>query len=136
MVFSEAALNDLEGGFLQHHESLVAASVFDTVLEQAQELLKNSYKDPAAILGRVVLEDTLRRIARSEGVPDAETAKAASLNEALREKNRYSKHQWRTVQAWLDVGNLAAHGRFTEYSETDVAEMLRGIMHFISEELR
>lgn len=130
------ALSDLEGGFLQHQESLVAGSIFDTVLEQAEYLLKNSFKDPATILGRVVLEDALRRIARSEGVADAEAAKAAFLNETLREKNRYSRPQWRLVQAWLDIGNSAAHGKFSDYSETDVAEMLRGVRRFIAEELR
>lgn len=65
------AKDDLDGGYLAHQEQLVAGVVFDSVLEQARHLLKTGFKDPAAVLGRVVAEETLRRLCRAAGLPDA-----------------------------------------------------------------
>ena len=56
------ALSDLEDGFLVGQEHLIAGVILDSVLEQAQYLSKNGFKDPAAILCRVVIENSLRRL--------------------------------------------------------------------------
>lgn len=129
----KGALNDLQGGFLARQDQLVAGVVFDSVLEQARHLLNSGFKDPAAILGRVVIEDCLRRLCRAEGLPDS--AKAASLNDSLRDKGRYGKPQWRLVQLWLDVGNAAAHGQFSEYDPATVGRMIDDIERFVAQEL-
>jgi len=39
--------------------------------------------------------------------------------------------EWRQVQAWVDIGNAAAHGKFSDYTEHDVSNMLNGIESFI-----
>ena len=46
------------------------------------------------------------------------SAKAATLNDGLQDRGRYGKPQWRLVQAWLDIGNSVAHGKFSDYNET------------------
>ncbi len=130
----EGTLNDLEGGFLVGQEFLIAGEIFDSVLEQAKHLAENGFKDPAAVLGRVVLEDTLRRIAHPEGIDS--TAKASTLNDALRDKGCYPKPQWRIIQAWLDIGNSAAHGKFDEYTQDDVVRMLNDVEQFLAQVLR
>lgn len=79
MGVSSSALDDLENGFLVGQEFLVAGEVFDSVLEQARGLLDGDYKDVAAMLGRVVLEDARRRIARQEGMDSTE--RASKLND-------------------------------------------------------
>jgi hypothetical protein len=79
------ALDDLESGFLIGQEDLVAGVVFDDVLEQATHLVDAGFKDPAAVLARVVVEDALRRLCRAEGVDDS--GRAAVLNDALRDKD-------------------------------------------------
>lgn len=127
------ALSDLEGGFLIGQEHLVAGVVLDSVLEQAQFLLKSGFKDPSSILCRVVVEDALQRICIEEGISSAD--KATNLNDALKESGRYTKPQWRLVQSWLDIGNLAAHGKFSEYSEENVKQMLADVERFIAHEL-
>jgi hypothetical protein len=105
-----AALDDLKNGFLGNQEMLVAAAVFDSVLEQAKYLNSQGYKDPAAVLTRTVLEDALRRIARAEGEDDS--TKASAINDVLKKTGRVSQPLWRQIQFWLDVGNAAAHGKF------------------------
>jgi hypothetical protein len=130
----EAALNDLENGFLTGQEFFIAGEVFDSILEQAKYLVQNSYKDPAAVLARVVLEDVLKRIARSEGVDD--TQKASVINDEFKKKGRFSQPQWRFVQGWLDIGNAAAHGKFNQYTQDDVLKMIEDVERFLVNEFR
>jgi HEPN domain-containing protein len=102
-------------------------------MEQTKHLASRGFKDPAAILVRVVVEDALRRLCLLEGIDS--TAKAASLNEALRNSGRFLKPQWRTVQAWLDIGNAAAHGSFDDYTGEDVQRMIEDVERFLAGEL-
>jgi hypothetical protein len=127
-------LDDLEKGFLLGQEFLVAAEVFDSILMQAVYLNQAGYKDPAAVLARVVIEDALRRIARQEGIDD--TRKASKLNDDLRKAGRYSQPQWRLIQSWLDIGNAAAHGEFDAYDQDAVKRLLEDVERFLATELR
>ncbi len=128
----KGALDDLEGGFMIGQEHLIAGEIFDSILDQAKTLLKAGYKDCAAILGRVVAENTLQRLCRDEGLDD--TAKATKLNEDLWKKGRYGKPQWRIIQSWLDIGNAAAHGEFDQYTDTQVQRMIDVVERFIAQE--
>ena len=123
------ALDDLEKGFLIGQEFLIAGEVFDSILEQAKVLNKAGYKDPAAVLVRVVIEDALKRLARHEGVDDSR--KASQINDDLKKLGLYPQAQWRFVQAWLDIGNAAAHGNFGEYTEEDVMKTIDGVEYFL-----
>lgn len=126
----EGAKEDLEQGFLLSQEELVAGEVFDSVLEQAEHLSDRGYGIAAGVLGRVVLEDALKRLS-SMGEIDQDQP-AASLNQALRDSGVYGKPQWRQVQAWLDIGNSAAHGEIDDFTDRDIAEMLAGVGEFLA----
>ena len=123
------ALDDLEKGFLIGQEFIIAGEILDSVLEQAKYLNKSGHKDPAAMLVRVALEDALKRIARSEGIDD--NRKASMINDDLKRHNVYPQPQWRFIQAWLDIGNSAAHGNFDAYSVEDVIKMIEGVEQFL-----
>lgn len=124
------ALDDLENGFLQGQEFIVAGEVFDSVLEQAKFLNSGNYKDPAAVLTRVVLEDALKRLAKDTGIDDSQ--KASKLNDDLKSAGKYSQPQWRRIQAMLDVGNAAAHGKFNTFTESDVTLMIEDVERFLA----
>jgi hypothetical protein len=126
----EGALNDLENGYLICQEFIIAGEVFDSVVEQAKYLNQSGHKDPAAVLARVVLEDSLKRLAREESLN--ETLSASRINDELRRVGRYAQPQWRLIQAWLDLGNAAAHGRFAEYSQQDVQKLIEDIERFLA----
>lgn len=126
------ALDDLEKGYLLRREFLIAGELFDSLLEQAIHLNQTGYKIPAAVLGRVVLEDALRRIARREGLESSE--KASTINDSLRDAGIYAQPRWRMIQAWLDIGNAAAHGRTSDFAEVDVAKTLEGISAFLADD--
>ena len=128
------SLDDLENEFLLGQELLIAGEIFDSVLEEAKELLNTEHKDPAAILGRVVLEDSLRRLALQEQLDDSQ--KATKLNDELKKAGRYNQVQWRQIQVWLDIGNNAAHGKFDQYDKEQVKEQIEGIERFIASEFK
>jgi hypothetical protein len=130
----EGALDDLEKGYLLGQEFFIAGDIFDSVLEQAKNLNQNVHRDPAAILARVVLENALKRLARREGLDDNQ--KASRLNDELKRIGIYPQPQWRLIQAWLDIGNAAAHGRFDEYNEEDVQRLLKDIEAFLAARFR
>lgn len=128
------ALDDLKKGYLLGQEFILASEVFDSVLEQATHLVQTGYKDPAAVLARIVLENSLKRLARAEGIED--TLKASKINDELRDTGRYPKVQWRMIQSWLDIGNAAAHGKFNEYNDYEVKQSIKGIERFLADEFR
>lgn len=130
----DGARDDLESGFLQRQELLIAGEVFDSLLQEARHLHDTHHSDAAAILGRVVLEDALRRMAAAAGLSDI--AAAAAANDALKKAGSYGQPMWRQIQAWLDIGNAAAHGRFADYSPDQVNSMLLGIEQFLAVELK
>jgi len=65
-----------------------------------------------------------------------ENQKASVINDELKKRGKYPQSQWRFVQAWLDIGNAAAHGKFDEYKEEDVANLIRDVERFLATEFR
>jgi hypothetical protein len=124
------ALDDLEKGFLARQEFIVSAGLFDDLLGQAQHLCEKGYKDPAAVLARVVLEDSLRRLARAFSIDDS--TKVSTINDGLKKAGRFTQPQWRMVQSWLDIGNAAAHGNFDQYKQDDVTKLIDDVKRFLA----
>lgn len=124
------SLDDLESGFLIGQEFLIAGEVFDSLLEEAKYLFKYGHDQAAAILGRVVLEDALKRLARLEQINDKQ--KASQINIELRKVGRYNLPQERFIQGWLDIGNHAAHGEFDKYTNDQVKDQIDSIDRFIA----
>jgi len=123
----KGAKEEIEKGLLYKIERLITVDFFDSVIEQAEYLLKNAFKDVAAVLGRVVIENTLKDIAKRETFAVPEKIKLSELNQLLWKKSVYAKNVWRTIQAQIDLGNDAAHGRFDKYDEKSVGTMLTWI---------
>ncbi|MEN8219666.1 MAG: hypothetical protein ABFS56_25605 [Pseudomonadota bacterium] len=128
------ALDDLKNGFLVHQEFLIAGEIFNSVLEQAKHFLDKGHKDAAAIYARIVVEERLKGMAKQAGcLEDSQKWKPASkLNDCLKNKGRYGSPQLSKIKAWLAVGNSAAHGKFGEYDQEEVKNMLKGIEHFLT----
>jgi len=82
-----AAREDFDGGYLNSLRGLVQAEVFDSELEQATELLRKSYKAPAAVIAGTVLETALRELCdRNQIIP----GKLDKMNADLAKKGVYN----------------------------------------------
>jgi hypothetical protein len=85
-----AAKDDYDGGYLNKIRDLIQAEVFESELEQAQELFRADYLSAAAVIAGVVLETTLRRMCQDHGINlakldkmNADLAKAGVYNSVV-----------------------------------------------------
>jgi len=120
----QSARNEIEAGLVGKLRYLVHADFFDKIIDQAAELHRTGHMVPAAVLGRIVIEQWIRDEAEKEGIPDYDKEKASVLNDALKKSGHFSVPKWRQVQSFLDVGNSAAHGKTSEFNADDVKRML------------
>lgn len=134
-----AIRGDYEAGYLQSVQELIHADVFGDFLEMADYFLSEGYKDPAAVITGGVLEEHFRQLCQKAGIattlPSASglrPKKADSMNSELTGAGVYTKLDQKSVTAWLDLRNNAAHGKYSEYTKEQVALMVQGIRDFVA----
>ena len=125
---------DYEAGYTQTVVELIHADVFADFLDMADYLLRGDYKDAAAVITGSVLEEHLRKLCAKHGndiVKGNGSPKTAdTLNADLAAAGVYTKLDQKSVTAWLDLRNKAAHGKYTEYVKEQVELMLQGVQEF------
>lgn len=127
----ESAYEDFKLGLLKDTKALITAEVFTDLIEQAEYLLSEDYKLPAAVLIRGVLEDSLRTLCRKDAkISLPNKPKLDGMNTELVKAGIYNKNVHKQVTAWAAIGNSAAHMKIDEFSETDVKNMISGIINF------
>jgi len=125
-----AAMEDLELGWTWNLKERVHLEVFDDFLAMAEFLIReHGLKDPAAVLAGSVLETHLRKLCEKHGLPS--DGKVSVLNESLKKNKVYPQNEWRSVQAWYDLRTDAAHGRYENYDQQKVEQMIDGIRGFL-----
>ena len=127
--------DDYAAGQMRSVEELVHADLFADFLEMAKELLDKGFKDPAAVLAGSVLEGHLRQLALKAGVPvqtqESKPRKAEAINADLG-KEVYGTGDQKSVTAWLDLRNNAAHGNYEKYDPTQVAILIESTRAFMA----
>ena len=130
---------ELEDGWVFELKDLVTAEIFTDFLEMAEYFLSEGYKDPAAVIVGGVLEEHLRQLCQKNSIPITITkgeneiaVKANQLNQDLLKAGQYNKLDMKSVTAWLDLRNKAAHGNYKEYDKSQVEGMLQGVMDFVT----
>ncbi len=132
---ARALRSDYAAGYLASIEELIHADVFADFMEMADHLLQQGYKDPAAVVAGSVLEEHLRKLCGKAGiaVTAGSTAKKADgLNSELAAAGVYSKLDLKSVTAWLDLRNKAAHGHYGDYTKDQVRLLLDGVGNFMA----
>ncbi|MAT94982.1 MAG: DUF4145 domain-containing protein [Halioglobus sp.] len=128
-IFS-AAKEDYEGGYLFSFRALAKAEVLSDALTQAKELLATGYKDPACILARVALESVLKDLADRNGV---QHGKLDKMNADLSKTGAYNMAKQKQITAWAEIGNKAAHGEWSKYTEGDATAMVSGVEALVAD---
>jgi hypothetical protein len=126
----ESAYEDFKLGLLEDTTAMITAEVFADFIEQAEYLLDEGYNLPAAVLMRGVLEDSLRTLCKKEQIVLSEKSKLDWMNTELVKAGVYNTNVQKQVTAWAGIGNSAAHMKIDEFSETDVKNMISGIISF------
>jgi hypothetical protein len=129
-----ALRSDYESGYLQSVVELVHADIFADFLDMADYLLEQHYKDPAAVLAGSVLETHLRKLCDKHRIASVKAGgkpkTADALNSELAGASVYSTLELKSFTAWLDLRNKAAHGKYTEYDQDQVAMLIQGVRDF------
>lgn len=133
----KAIKSEIDNGWLTSMKGLISAEIFFDFLEMAEHLLSEKYKDPAAVMIGSVLEEHLRQLCDKNGITTTEIKngkpkKADLLNAELSGQNIYNKLDQKNVTAWLDLRNKAAHGKYSEYNQSQVELMLQGVTEFMA----
>ncbi len=130
----------LDAGLLQDLRRLLQADIFADFLEMAEHLLSEGYKDAAAVLIGGVLEDGLRKLSQSNGLPlisaQSKPLTIEPLNVNLSKASVYPPLTKKQTTSWADLRNNAAHGSYNKYTATEVKEMLLFVQRFASEFLQ
>jgi hypothetical protein len=128
----KAAWNDYSKGYLLDVKTLVRAEVFDDILEQAEQLFDQGYNQPAAVLAGCVLEDTLRKMCDLKGISLPPKPKLDTMNAELAKSGAYNTLVQKRVTMLADIRNKAAHGQLSEFSVSDVNDMLQQVREFVT----
>lgn len=140
----KSILEDIQGGYFIELESVVAHKIDIDVLDEAEILFEQGHDRAAAVLGRVVLEDALRRIAKREGLSirkqqkKSEYIAANNLNIGLQKIEYFSRSASTKITSLLQLGNAAAHpdDEFEKITREDLQAALTDIRSFIEKELQ
>src|SRR5690606_32439182 len=105
----KAVKQEIEGGWLFTVKGLISAEIFSDFLEMAEYLLKEGYKDPAAVMTGSVLEGHIRQVSNKNSIP-IETIKdgkpipkkADLINSKLASATTYNKLDQKSITSWLD----------------------------------
>ncbi len=100
----------IEGGHLISLADLVVAGAFSNLIEQANYLLSKGYWLAAGVLGRAVLDEELRNLAKTAGCfPSKDRPTLNDLNTALYKNETYDKLEFKPIDALAVIGNDSAH---------------------------
>ncbi len=130
---------EVSKGWLYTVRELITAEVFGDFLEMSKYLLDEGYKDASAVMIGSVLEEHLRQLCNKNSIEISFEKlgkivfkKAEVLNADLVKANVYKLGDQKSVTAWLDIRNNAAHGKYTEYTQDRVELMYEGVNNFIT----
>jgi hypothetical protein len=122
-------------GYLETVAELIHADLFAGFLEMADYLLTEGYKDAAAVIVGSVLEEHLRQLCAKRSITTlagSKQKKADALNNELGSNGAYSKLDQKSVTAWLDMRNKAAHGHYGEYTKDQASLVLQCVRDFMA----
>lgn len=127
----------LGAGLLQDLRLFLQADIFADLLEMAEHLLSEGYKDAAAVLISGVLEDTLRKLSQANNLPlvgsNGKPLTIEPLNVNLAKADVFQPLTKKQITSWADLRNNAAHGDYGKYGVAEVREMLLFVQRFCAD---
>lgn len=128
-------------GFYDGLEQQIVANMSADYMEQAEDLLRGKYHIPAAVLCGAVLENRLRGYCENHDPPlpttksNGDSKTLGALIDELDKVKAFDKQTRKLLKAWADIRNLAAHGKFDEFTREQVELMFHGVNGFLANHL-
>jgi uncharacterized protein DUF4145 len=119
----QSAKEDFEGGYVFNVELKISGEVFGDFVVLARKSLSEGQKDVAAVLACAALEDAIKRLAATNGIPtDGKTM--AELVNALKSAGLVAGAQKSLLEAMPRIRNMAMHAEWSKLTEPDVSSVL------------
>lgn len=117
-------------------EELVAAEIFNDSLAHAKRMVERGNLNAALVAAGTVLEDVLRRNARTRKIAFREDLDdAAAINQKLWQAGAYPALVSRRVGEWIKLARAAENLPPTSATSNEVLAMLKGVSGFVSDYL-
>jgi len=130
----QAVQHEFQNDLINNIRQILQADIFSDFLEMSEYLLNEGYKDAAAVIIGSVLEDSLRKLANSNGIdtikPNGKPLTLEPLNIELGKARIYDKLTQKQITSWGELRNKAAHGHYSEYQKEQVQMMLLFVQQF------
>jgi hypothetical protein len=119
---AEVLLNlarDLDAGLVNGIVAAAQAEIFDDFLDHADYYLSGKRKEQAGVIAGVVFEDSIRRLSRKQGAPEA-GQKLDALISSLATAGSLSQIQAKRARAAASLRTSATHAQWEEFDPSDV----------------
>ncbi|NPD90716.1 MAG: hypothetical protein HGN29_18550 [Asgard group archaeon] len=130
----QAVQHEFRNDLINNIHRILQADIFSDFLEMSEYLLNEGYKDAAAVIIGSVLEDSVRKLANSNGIdtikPNGKPLTLEPLNIELGKAGIYDKLIQKQITSWGELRNKAAHGHYSDYQKEQVQMMLLFVQQF------
>ncbi|WP_417442618.1 hypothetical protein [Idiomarina abyssalis] len=121
----------IRGGFLSELESSIRVDIKSDFLSTAQELAEQGEKDAASVLAVSVLEDSIKQIARSNGLDDLIGKEMSTVVNGLAAKSVIERTTQRALLSFKPLRNAAFHANWDQVTIDMVNMLLSFLPSFI-----
>jgi len=130
----ESGKQEFESGFLSHPKILITAESIETLIEQAEYLLSEDFKDAACTLAGGTLELTLKSLLKNKfpQVLFNPNSGIDEINKKLLEAKAYDSSTYKLIDGYRDLRNWSSHGNYDRYNNDKVKEFIFFLRNFIS----
>jgi len=126
--------DEAKNGLLAKLEYQVFATAFDDFLDHSAEFHRAGKLKEAGILAAAALEDTLKRIARKNGI-DPNQKTLDPLIDELAKAGLFSPIKAKRIKAYVGVRNAAFHAEWDKLELKDVGDAIEGTRSLLEEYL-
>jgi len=128
----EGTKNNIENGLISEITENITIDIKSDFLNSAQEFIENDQKDPAAVLGCVVLEDSLKKLAKKNGIGGMHNKELSVVANTLLSKKIIDKSTHSSILSFRNLRNAAFHTQWNEISLESVKLLLTFLPIFIN----
>lgn len=120
----EALCDEIESGFFKQLEYILTASTFDDFLDHAEHFHKGGKKMESAVLSSIVFEDTIRKIAKKNGLEESGNDLGTIIND-LTNINIFTQVKAKRYTGYGAIRNKALHAQWEEFDLKDVGMLIK-----------
>lgn len=126
--------SEAQNGLLAKLEYQVFATAFDDFLDHASEFHRAGKLKEAGILASSVLEDTIKRIAKKNGIEPADKSLDPLIDE-LAKGGLFTPIKAKRIKSFSAVRNAAFHAEWDKLTLKDIGDLIEGTRNLLEEYL-